>query len=370
MLRGLVIVGLLFAGCNKEEKPADPIPQPEGSTAYSGPGSVFSLDLGTDGKFKLLLSEAAGAPTDMSLGGTYERYRGFVIMKIDVSEGASAPPVGAEIVGLEVPGFLTALMTQFDGHPAMIPMLASGTCPTEDLTMNWLKVQGLGTRDASSSTEAWFGTYTYSFATSTMAVPTEYALAGYAAIPPNGQTLSPSACNPQTAMTSITKTKDGAQSHIADLWRAKSAAMARSYESDGSSTTILGTTVQSLSSEALAGTYSSVMLIAGKSKDETGLPMQFTLDKTGAATGALLNGVQEGVLDSAQHTMTLTAFDQPSKGWIQGSYTGFGGTVPMACMANSSALTENYGLIFCTLQDPADTKKAAALIMRSIAKLN
>lgn len=149
----LALSGLSFLGCNSSSS---------GSNEYGGPGSDIRLTL-DGGDFTWTSAadvDATDAGTfDATVTGTYETLdSGFLKLTIAASDDAGAT-VDDTRYAMEVPGFTTVMqpMLGADGIEATMNL---GTCPSEDMTLNWISPE---TDSPNNQARDIWGTFTYDF---------------------------------------------------------------------------------------------------------------------------------------------------------------------------------------------------------------
>lgn len=108
----------------------------DGGTAtpqsYAGPGSRWQMALHNDGTFDTTELDSA-----LEVSGTWiEKASGFNELTVTITNDSGAVALGSKGYGLEIPG-VVFLLKPFDGDQ-IITMVESGTCPTGDITANWI----------------------------------------------------------------------------------------------------------------------------------------------------------------------------------------------------------------------------------------
>ena len=92
----------------------------------------WSITVTSAGTFSL-----AGG-TDMEISGTYTTLdSGLLKLTVTSSSGTDAPSEGEEGYALHIPGFVL-MLSPVGGEGDLVPMLYSGTCPTENFNINYM----------------------------------------------------------------------------------------------------------------------------------------------------------------------------------------------------------------------------------------
>src|SRR5579885_1047292 len=112
-----------------------------GPTSYSGAGSAWSATLDpSNNTFTMTHAPTVGGTVDQTINGTYTTSSdGFLVLTVTSSSGsnsANLPAAGAKANALNIPGFIlfVAPIGATNGQN-VIPMIASGNCPTDTLTL-------------------------------------------------------------------------------------------------------------------------------------------------------------------------------------------------------------------------------------------
>ena len=137
------------------------------------------MDTGDD-TFELTESDS-----DLAVYGTYESLdSGFTKLTVSSASGTDAPSSGDEAYGIDVPGYVF-LLKPLEANADIIPMIASGDCPSEDFSANWIVTSiedGQNFEDSCDTTSTngvdALGTFIYDHSESLGSLPTKYNICG------------------------------------------------------------------------------------------------------------------------------------------------------------------------------------------------
>lgn len=184
-LGSMLMISLVYIGCSSSgsDNPGSLDNRPETIT-YTGPGSFYSAVLNSDGTFEIEIREQySDVDPELTVTGMFEPLdNGVLELTVGGFEPASAdgPENGEKAYGVEALGYGLFLLPL--GGDEMIPMLASGGCPTADFDANWIVAQaGEGENDqknAMNEDQDFFGVFRYDHDTLTATLPKTYALGG------------------------------------------------------------------------------------------------------------------------------------------------------------------------------------------------
>ena len=152
---------------------------------YFGPGSEWSISMDT-GDSTFTVTEST---TDLTVNGTFSTLdSGFRLLTVSSATGPDAPSAGAQAFGIDIPGYIF-LLKPLGPDSEIISMVASGTCPVDDLAMNWMitstdSESTFFTNCGGSNIDA-VGTFTYTHSSTSGILPIKYDVCGDAVGAPN-----------------------------------------------------------------------------------------------------------------------------------------------------------------------------------------
>lgn len=361
----LAMVLACGGGCSRVATPAATTTTPDYS--YAGAGSKWGATMKGDGTFSMTHAASATAAVDTTITGTYLRNAtGFLSLTVTGGTGDNAPTAGETAFGLEVPGF-ALLIKPAGGDSNLIPMVASGTCPTADFDANWLMVKrNSGTaadNQPSNATIDWYGTFNYATATGIASIPTKYNLTdAIGAITSLGSNGLPGATCSDGIMTV------GTGDSTATMYLTNAgAALVHMIGSDGIIFGFPKSTITTASS--LAASYAGLVFDSGASSGSRIFPVSVAVTESGGTltgTATKLTDVVAGTTDAAQVTLSLTNMDTPTAGFMRGTVTMGGQSGAMACVAVKDAASSGKNLISCVAAKPGDATSYFNVLMRSI----
>lgn len=355
--------------------------------SYSGPGSFYQVEFDSDGNFGIRVSTAVGEDPWLSTTGTYERLEtGFLLMtfdEVDTNVSGEGPSVGQQAIALEVPGYALFLEPLDDTADEIIPMLVSGSCPTDDFTANWISAQVNRVRDASSPDADWWGTFEYTHGDPAMAsVETKYNLVDLELVEQGQDVLEEISC--QDGMLQV---MDGSRP-VANIWLTQGGAMVETFEEEERDATIFAMNAEQVSLDSVAGTYAAFVLpglgrepdmgaggaagMGGAGNDGDGggdpiFPARVTLEADGSGLGEQLIDVTTGEIDEGTVTFTLGEANDPSAGFIKASMENDEGSdAPLVCTASLGAGDTERKMLFCLGQSPGEPEDRYTLLMVSV----
>ncbi len=356
----LVAGALVFnQGCGKASADATKVTQ-----SYGGPGSEFKATLNPDGTCQVTHAPSVGAAVDLTVVCTFVRLAtGYVKLTVVSSSGTATdkPAAGVQAYGLEIPGFAFLMKPIGSGDSHIIPMVVSGSCPTANFSANWVLGEKRDDDDALQTTNDYFGTFSYNATTGAGTIPTKYALAGpFTSLTGGAGVTGLSACaNGQMNFTggSMWLTQQGG-------------ALVHSTNGvENEDQIIIAMPQSTLTTAALAGNY------GGLGFDKNGGSGQKVFPITGVATatdantltivGTKVSDIETGAVTSDQATVTLTALNSPSAGFMTGVVTQGALTGKMACMGAANVVSSGKNMMFCIGQSPNQNSKIFNILLVS-----
>ncbi|MEM7377558.1 MAG: hypothetical protein AAF460_08645, partial [Pseudomonadota bacterium] len=244
------------------------------------------------------------------------------------------------------------------GSDQVIPMVASGSCPTADFAANWVIVKKSNSSDATSSSRDFFGSYQYTAATSTANLPSVHALDN-SFTNQGANSLGTSTCADGIALVSdavmYLTTNGGAIVHT-------------QVSDPNESSFIFALAQKAITNVAnFDGDYAGMVFDGNFSAGARLIPAAMTCT-SGTCSGTLLSGPENTATASDPWTLALTnTVDDPSAGLITGTLTdnGSANTGNVACMIDSDVLGTGKRIMSCVGQSPGDNTQMVNAIFTS-----
>lgn len=347
-----IVAAALFFGCGASQT----------NYSYGGPGSSYSAALNADGTFTITRAADINSAASLTVAGTYSRLStGFVYMTVTAVTG-TGPSVGDTAYGMEIPGF-AFLVKPVGGDSHVIPMVASGTCPTADFTANWIAGDKDDSTSATNIAADFFGTFSYNATANTATLPAKYALAGpFTAL---GAGTVPGLGTCSSGVLSFT----GGAMWLTSLGGALVHANTGGETADQIIIAMPATSLASTTS--LAGNYAG--LVFNKDLPTGDANRLFPVSVTATAptsttmsmTGTQLTDVTTGATGAGTATLAITAMNSPSAGFMTGTVTVGASNGLMVCSAAVNAVSSGKNFINCVAQSPDDNTQMFNLLMVS-----
>ena len=329
-------------------------------SSYSGPGSKWDVSLdSTANTFTITHRPDATSAIDMTVNGTFTTLAsGFLKLTVTNSAGTLVPlpSAGDEAHAVEIPGYAFILKPLNPADDQLITMVVSGTCPTTDQSINWITANVANAHSASVAGNDFFGTFTWSTATNTAALPTTYDLAGFTSLGAGSNfpniTCADGIAQPAGDVTMYLTDTGGAMVHANGGTPAD--------ESDDQF--ILGFAEETLADlQAYDGDYIGVLFndnsVAG-SKIEA---IAATCNNSVCAASNI--NPDTGVLGGTVTVDLSGGLNVPSNGFATGTITIAGNVGNISCMVDTAANGTTKNIISCSGQSPDDTSKLFNIIL-------
>ena len=326
-LLALLALGVISSSCNKSSSSDSSATT---TYSYAGAGSNYAASLASDGTFRITESDSG-----LTVNGTYTTLTsGFLELTVSSASitSGTAPSAGDKAYAINVPGYVF-ILKPLGSNTQVITMLASGTCPSSNLNLNWIVTNSAD--GSNNSTSDRFGTFTWAAASGLTALPTRYALSA-----------------PTTNMGAGTVGTFTCSSGIGTAGNAKmflTASGGALVNTDTTSTTasqfILAMPTAAISSAtSLAGSYAGLIFDESsstkvKTVNSTVSGSTMTVNSISVATGA-----SDGLITNG--TIAMSAVDSPSAGFFTGTVTS-GSSSSIACIAQVNASSSGKNIIFC-----------------------
>ncbi|RMG28234.1 MAG: hypothetical protein D6721_09000 [Gammaproteobacteria bacterium] len=290
----------------------------------------------------------------MTVEGTYEELTsGFLKLTVSSASGANAPHVGDAAYALNVPGYVFILKPMDPGSDQIIPMVKSGSCPTSNLSANWVTVTAERGMNASDSNQDFYGTFTFDPASSQASLPSRY---NFDQTDLGSLSLPPGSCNEGVL------TLTGADMFLTDNGGAIVHLGVDTPSDPSDDQIIFGFAQQSIGDVAnLAGDYAGLAFDGNRTSGTGIFPVSITCDNAGNCTGKGIVDIDTNTLTNESVDITLSTADNPSTGFITGTVidTNQPGSTPgkLGCVVNLNAQGSGKNIISCVGQSPGDNTK-------------
>lgn len=331
--------------------------------SYNGPGSAWSVSLDEDGTFDISASETLGDDAFLTVHGDYERHaNGFIELTVTSATGDDAPDPGDSAMAIEAPGF-AFLLRPLDGDGEILPMVAAGGCPDDDVAANWMMMtcnDGPGEScDADDTDRDFLGVFSYDASAETATLPARYSIA-------NG--------SDQGSNNIGTATCDGGVMSVEDalmyLTENEGAIVQISPEDHDNAQHVLALPRQAITQVDLAGTYVGMGFDKG---DDSSFAVSMTVN--GAGTSASIFQVNDEALEDATPgssvaSIAITSVNMVSTnaadGWLTGTLSVTAEPDrPIYCMNASDVGDSGKSMMLCIGQSPGDAESFYNLVMVS-----
>lgn len=317
------------------------------SSAYKGPGSDYTITLSGS---NFTLTEATAS---LNIQGTFsELNSGFLELTVVTSSGTGAPSPGDKAYGLFVEGFVFFLKPLSGDQ--LITMLKSGSCPTTDMSLNWIMGKLASGQNPYSGDI--FGTFSHNVTTGDTSLPSKYAL-NATTTNLGTETLGTFDCADGVATVS-----SGGGGGTAKMYftSAGGAIVNTNTEDADDSQFVIATATQSLSATSdLDGEYAGLVFI------ETGDVGAFPV--TATFNGATIEFQQVNPATNATsgsaETAAIGTLNSPSNGFFVITFSSGSRTAICSAMTNVNSTGKN--VILCAGNPPggAQTEYFSAIFV-------
>jgi hypothetical protein len=329
--------------------------------SYGGPGSAWTATLRDDGTFTITHADDLDSAVDLTVTGTYSRLTsGFVKLTVTGSVGADGPSNGDEAYGLEIPGF-AFLLKPIGEDSNLIPMVATSACPTTNFALNWIVTDKEDSSSASSTSSDFFGTFAYNATTGVSTLPSKYALGGPYTSLGSGTIDGAAAC-----ADGIIEFTGGA------IWlTSQGGALVHAPGSGPSNDQVIVAMPQTAITDtsSMGGEYAGLVFDKSESSGGRIYPVAATATETSGSvltlTGTKITDVDTGTTSADSVTITTTALDSPSNGFIKATIQAGLDSGVMSCMAAKNVVSSGKNMLFCVSQSPGDNTKMFNLLLVS-----
>ena len=316
--------------------------------SYNGPGSTYSLELDTDGTFELTESDSS-----LEVYGTHTTLdSGFTKMTVTSASGTDAPSAGDEAYGIDVPGYVF-LLKPLETDADIISMVASGECPTDDFSANWIVTSiedGQNFEDSCDATATngvdALGTFIYDHSESLGSLPTKYNICG--------DTLGSYELGTFTCSSGLATIDD------ADLYLTEMGGILVNINSDDDDDSHIIVALPSNTIDDTAdfdGDYIGLIL-TNDSSTSTTYPIsatfesstnQFTFDEIDPDTNEIIT------TNDVNGVSTFSSLNTPNDGFISGTFyldSATSDTYKLICSTSVDIFSTGKNFLFCIGQTP------------------
>jgi len=327
--------------------------------SYAGPGSHYTLALNADLTFTLTHAADAESAVSLTVTGTYTRLAsGFLLMTVGSSSGSEGPTAGDQAYGLEIPGFTVIMKPVGESDDHLIPLVISGGCPSADFTANWIIAKKSNSQSASSTTQDFFGTFSFDFDTNFGTLPTKYALQGFSSISGGGSVGG-------TTCSGGLMKADDANMYLT----ANGGAIVHTGHAggDGDQSFILALPSSEFVGTDATAEYAGLAFNSEASVGSGGriFPVSVSLTGTSSAitgTGTKVADVEANTLTSETVTINLSSLNSPSAGFATGTITA-GSSGALSCTIDTDVVGSGKNMMACVGQSPGDTTEMFGLLL-------
>lgn len=322
---------------------------PETQT-YNGMGSRWTAVLNPGGSFSMNELDAG-----VEVNGTWtETSSKWMELTVSEATGSGAPTAGSKAHALLIPG-VVLLVKPFSGTQ-IISMVLAGTCPTKDLTANWVVTNIPDSKNVTDGDMDIYGVFNYTADTNSAALPHKYTI--------NGTDLGEGTIGTFSCTDGVATVAD-ARMYFSEV----GGALVHTNISNASdSSFIVALPAKKINTKTvLAGTYNGLVYQQSTGSDEL-FPVELTLNT--AATGNAYvynnNDPNSTVNTSAGAGFTITTLDSPTDGFLVGTVTDeSNNTGTIRCTANTNINGSGKTFLFCIGSNPGENAKMYNLMLIS-----
>ena len=314
------------------------------TTNYAGPGSSWSVALNSDNTFVITYAETVGGDVELTVNGTYTTTTsGYLKLTVTSSDGVDGPTAGDQAYAVNIPGFVF-LLKPMSNDGEIIPMIATGTCPTSTLNFNWMVTSH---EDSGNGNQLYDGrdlVGTASFdGTDTLTLGAKYDLENDSL--GAGDTMTGSCSNGIISITSP---------ETVNIWLSPSEAALVQVYNGANDSVIVAMPQETLSAASdLNGDYYGILFneAVDENSDSETQPVWMTISGGNATAGGFTD-VDAGTKDNSDTVSYAFTANSPANGFISGTLTAGADTTPMTCQTTLDVNGSGKNLIFCVGIDP------------------
>ncbi|GEM_PF-1935516 len=336
-----------------------------GATSYAGPGSRWDVSLDGNGAFTITMKQTQGGPDVLDIAGSYQELpSGF--LKMTVTSASSTDPVnepapntGDAAYALNVPGYVFVLKPIAPNSDQIVPMVASGTCPTSDLDANWVLVKMDQNASAADVNNELYGTFHYNAASSQASLPARYHPSNTGST--GSFNLSAGVCS-----AGVMVVNNEAEMYLTTSGGAIVRTGFQTPNDDTDDSFIYAFSRQAIGNTGnLQGTYAGLLYDGNAPAGSRNQPVSVSCDAAGSCTGALLTDIDNNLVSTQTVTITLGTADIPSDGLVAGTITEGASNGGLACAVNINAQGSGRNVVSCVGQSPQDNTQLFNILMVS-----
>lgn len=352
---GLALGGILaLAGCGGDGSGS-------GTTqSYAGAGSRWDVELASDNTFTITRRPTANAAVSMTASGSYQELAsGFLKLTVSAASGTDAPNPGDAAYALNVPGYVFILKPLDPNSDQLIPMVKSGSCPSTNVSANWVMVKADSSADATDAGRDFYGTFAFDTGTQTASLPSRY---NFNQTDLGSQALAAGSCSDGILTVS------GADMFLTDGAGAIVHLGVDTPADDTDDQIVFGFARQSVGSvSALDGNYAGLLFDGGGTTGSKISPVAVSCSG-GSCTGNIVTDVDNNTLSADSVTITLSTADNPGTGFVTGTIDDNqpgSSTGQLACMVNLDAQGSGKNIMSCAGQSPGSNSELFNILLVS-----
>ncbi|VAW80628.1 hypothetical protein MNBD_GAMMA15-101 [hydrothermal vent metagenome] len=343
-----------------------------GGSSYNGPGSRWNVSLATDNSFTITRSDTASSPVVLTITGSYtDLPAGFVKLTVGgvVADSAvtDAPSVGDAAYALNVPGYVFFLKPIDPTSDQVIPMVASGNCPSSNMLGNWVNVNLEAGASAADPTTSIYGTFGFDVATGAPSLPSTYSLTQSSL---GADNLSGGTCTDGILILNGGLGTPETEAYLTTNGGAIVRTGIDTPNDETDDTYIFALAQETIADVAnLADEYAGLLFDAAQPGGSQISPVSVSCDVAGACTGTIVSDIDANTLSINTVSINLVTVDNPEAGFITGTIEvpSGGGTVSgnLTCMANINAQGSGKNILSCAGQSPDDNTQLFNVLLIS-----
>ena len=352
LIRVMGVLGLIILcyGCGGTDSSSS------STSSYAGPGSHYTFSF-TGSTFEIKkYATRTSTSADFTVSGTSTDISATGFKKLTVSSvtGSGGPSAGDTAYALEIPGVALFLKPIASGSNQILTAVSTGSCPTSTMNANWVMVKTSSGSDVSSNSQDLYGTFQYVSSTGVASLPAKYSLQN------NSTSLGSNTFASATCSNGLMAVSNGGGDNAVMYLTTIGAALVNTAESNsGNASYILGFPASSISGASLAGSYAGILFSEADATEKV-RPIAMTLTFASGqmtGTGSKVTDITTGATASGGASLTITAFNSPSNGFMTGTLTAGATTTNVACMGVQNVNSTSKNVINCVGRDPGDATK-------------
>lgn len=364
----IAATGFIFflQGCGTAAAPAGESIGYSTNITYGGTGSAYSAILNNDLTFTITKKASTSATTvDLTVTGTFTRLTsGILELTVSTSsDTTNGPAVGDKAYALDVPGYIMMLKPMSSSGGEIVPMVATGTCPSADFSAKWVIMQDSGT-SSNYSTEGLVGSFSYATASTLGTVGATTYMSDGTSNSGSAQNLGVLTCSSGVGTFPV---MNGSSPEL--YFTSAGGAIVRVAQGGGRVQAIAAVPSATLSISDFAGTYVGLAFDEGDTSDGATnggtKPVSATLNSSGTGTGAVITNVTNNTLSTTQTAnLTLSQLSTAVDGVLKMTIDS-GTAQSTVCVAAKAIGGTTQNVIFCSGASPGggNTKLRSYLLV-------